>query len=168
MPAHKGFSLIEMIVTLTIAVILATVAVPNLTKAYDFYRAESNVSKVKSFFMTARNQAISYGARVTVCPLEGNRCNNDWSKGMTMFVDTGAYSTLDGDDKVLKVMPAFPPADSVQYSRTAVRFLPTGLASGTNGTFKYCPSSKNSEQSVGLVVNNNGRIRSATTPITCL
>ena len=167
MYSRRGFTLIEVIVTLAVASILILVAIPNFAKTYDFFRADSNVSKVKSFLMTARNQAISYGVRITVCPLEGSQCGTDWSAGMSMFVDSGSSNTLDGDDQVLQIIQAFDESDTVQYSRTAIRFLPTGLASGTNGTFKYCPSSKDSKESVGLVVNNDGRIRDSTSSITC-
>ncbi|MCL2913349.1 GspH/FimT family pseudopilin [Shewanella corallii] len=167
MSNRKGFSLIELIVTLLVASILVTVAMPNLTKTYDFYRADSNISKIKSFLMTARTQAISYGVRITVCPLEGSSCSSDWSKGMSMFVDSGSSNVLDGDDQVLQVIHAFDASDTLVYSRNAVRFLPTGLASGTNGTFKYCPSSTDSQESVGLVVNNDGRVRDSTSSITC-
>ncbi|MGI2257738.1 GspH/FimT family pseudopilin [Shewanella sp. GXUN23E] len=167
MNRYVGFTLVEVMITLTIAMVLMMVAVPNMGKTYDFYRADSQINTVQDFLIAARNQAISYGTRITVCPVSANSCSNDWSLGLTMFIDNGNGNEIDGDDRILQVIGPFPAKDTVSYSRSSIRFLPTGLASGTNGTFRYCPSSKTSTQSLSLVVNNAGRVRDGEGPVIC-
>lgn len=167
MKALTGFTLIELLVTIVLTAILVGVAAPSLSRSYDHYRAQTSIDTFRQYLAAARNQAISYGSRITVCPLKSTRCVNDWSLGLTMFIDRGASNELDGDDRIIQESSPFNSKDTATYSRRAIRFLPTGLASGTNGTFRYCPSAPDSAESMALVVNNAGRTRIREDAITC-
>lgn len=154
-----GFSLVELIITLLIAAILLGVGVPSLADSYRHFRADSNIQKIQQHLLFARSHAISYGARITVCPLDNNLCINQWQQGLTVFIDNGEYGKFEADDKILFQLEAFHHEDTVSYSRSAIRFLPTGLASGTNGTLRYCPGSADSPYSRAVIISNAGRIR---------
>jgi type IV fimbrial biogenesis protein FimT len=157
-----GFTLIELMVTLAIAIILISVAAPSLSSFYDAYRAKSSILVIQQALQYGRNAAISYGVRVTVCPVKLNRCDNDWQNGLTVFTDAGDKNQLDGSDTVILQTSPFNTKDIVSYNRAAIRFKPDGLASGTNGTLRYCPSSATSPYSKAIIVNQAGRVRFST------
>ncbi|WP_143562293.1 GspH/FimT family pseudopilin [Shewanella sp. UCD-KL12] len=159
MPPQKGFTLVELMTTLVITTTLISVAVPNFNSLYDHYRADSSIRTILQALQLARNSAISYGVRVTTCPVVDNRCSKDWTIGLTVFTDSGEPNTIDAEDVILLKTSPFYQHDFVTYNRSSVRFLPDGLASGTNGTLKYCPTSIKSESSKAVIINQSGRVR---------
>ncbi|MPY20997.1 prepilin-type N-terminal cleavage/methylation domain-containing protein [Shewanella psychropiezotolerans] len=159
MKKNNGFTLVELMTTLVISTTLISIAVPNFNSLYAHYRADSSIRVIQQTLQMARNSAISYGVRVTVCPIIENQCSDDWTIGITVFIDSGASNVIDGQDEVLMKTASFYHEDFVTYNRSAIRFQADGLASGTNGTLKYCPSSTRSEYSKAVIINQSGRIR---------
>ncbi|MCG9695997.1 GspH/FimT family pseudopilin [Shewanella sp. Isolate11] len=159
---HNGLTLVELMVTITVATILIGIAAPSLSSLYDAQRAGANIRKIQQSLQFARNAAISYGVRVTVCPVADNQCNSDWQSGLVIFTDSGTTNILDGSDKVIYQTGEFHQQDTISYNRRAVHFYPDGLASGSNGTLKYCPGSPTSSSSKAVIVNQAGRVRFST------
>lgn len=156
---QKGFSLIELIISLAVLTILLTGGVPSLTDVYTQYRADSSIRIIQQTLQFARNQAITLNRTVTACAIIDEKCVQNWQVGLTVFIDTNNNSQLDDSDKILYMTNAFDSKDTVKYNRTSIRFQPDGLASGTNGTLKYCPSSATSPYSRAVIVNQAGRVR---------
>ncbi|MCU8002453.1 MULTISPECIES: GspH/FimT family pseudopilin [unclassified Shewanella] len=159
---RKGFSLIELITTISISTILLTVGAPSLTDLSDQIRADTNIKTIQQTLQFARNTAVSYGYRVTVCPLVNGKCTQDWQKGLTIFIDTGVVESFDANDKIIRVIDEFDSKDFLTYNKSSIKFQPDGLASGSNGTFKYCPRTIDSKNSRAIVVNQAGRVRLST------
>ena len=159
---RKGFSLIELMTSLSILTILLTSGIPSLTDFYTQYRADSSIRIIQQTLQFARNQAITLNRTVTTCAVIDEKCVQNWQVGLTIFIDTNKNSQLDDSDKILYMTNAFNSKDIVKYNRTAIRFQPDGLASGTNGTLKYCPSSATSPYSRAVVINQAGRVRFST------
>lgn len=162
MKHQNGFTLIELMITIAIASILLTIGLPQLTELHQAYRADSAIKVIQQTLQYARNTAISYGLRVTVCPLKDNQCTNDWHLGLVVFTDSGVSNQIDGNDKLLLQTGSFDSNDLMFYNRSAARFQPDGLASGSNGTFKYCPGSADSPYSKAVIINQAGRVRFST------
>lgn len=167
MNTSKGMTLVELMVALVVLTILASVALPSLATLHSAYRADAKIREIETAIKLARSYAISYGVRVTVCPLENNCCTSDWNKGFSSFTDTGNTNCLDGNDIIIQTFPALEPGDTLKYSRRSLRFTRDGLASGTNGTFKFCPDSLSSPHSKSLVISNAGRIRKGKGMVSC-
>jgi type IV fimbrial biogenesis protein FimT len=155
----KGFSLIEVIVTTLIAAIMSLIAIPSFSGVIEQVRAKSNIQVIQQTIQLGRNMAISYGSRVTVCPLIDNLCSADWSIGLSVFIDHGQKNQLDASDRLLQQTAPFHENDYIDYNRAAIRFQPDGLASGTNGTLTYCPGKFDSKYSKAVIVNQAGRVR---------
>ncbi|MBB1363749.1 GspH/FimT family pseudopilin [Shewanella sp. SR44-4] len=163
----KGFSLIEVIVTTLIVMLMSLIAVPSFTALNEQIRANCNIRTIQQSMQFARNMAISYGIKVTVCNLEANKCTNKWHKGYTVFLDTSKLNELSASDVILLNIPPFNQNDTVYYNRKYVRFQTDGLASGTNGTFRYCPGLINSPYSKAIIINQSGRVRFSRKKVTC-
>lgn len=159
MKYYYGFTLVELMTTLVVATTLISIAVPNLSSLYEAQRANSSIRVIQQTLQFGRNAAISYGVSVTVCPVKDNQCDSNWGNGLTVFTDSGDRNQLDGNDAILLQTSPFNSKDIVSYNRSAVRFQPDGLASGTNGTLRYCPNSANSPNSKAVIVNQAGRVR---------
>ncbi|QSX32881.1 GspH/FimT family pseudopilin [Shewanella avicenniae] len=155
----RGFTLVELMVTITVASILLGIGVPSLTALLRTYQADSAVNQLKQTIWLARNQAINYGVRVALCRLENNSCiAQNWQQGVTVFTDPNGNYQFDDGETILYQLESLDSNSQIFFNRRAIRFLPTGLASGMNGTMSYCPNTDD-VPARGIVVNQAGRIR---------
>ncbi len=85
---RAGFSLLELMVVLAIAAVLAGLASPEMRDLIRRQRLESAVADLYGAIDLARSQAIARGSRVQLVPLESAGAN--WSRGWVVFVDTNS------------------------------------------------------------------------------
>ncbi|GIU51626.1 GspH/FimT family pseudopilin [Shewanella sp. KT0246] len=150
--ALKGFTLIELMVTVTIAAVIITVAIPSLKTFYEQQRVRSNIEVIQNIVSFARNQAVSYGATVSVCPFaSATSCGSttDWSNGVRVFINAN------GADTELRAIDGFNDNDSVKGPAGVMTFSADGLSSA--GEFIYCPAGE-SDSSRSITVSGGGLI----------
>lgn len=158
----KGFTLVELMVTVAVAAILLTIGVPSLTSVYEQVRVNNNVEKIHNIFAFARNQAISYGATVNVCSFaSATSCgtDTDWSGGIRVYI-----TDADNNDHELKAIDSFNSQDKVKASAISMTFSPDGLSSGGNVT--YCPNGKASN-SQRVLISTSGLVSYGTDGNAC-
>ena len=65
----KGFTLIELMVGISIVAILVTIGLPAINDFSIKMRVDGEISQINRLLLTARNTAINNEVSVTVCPL---------------------------------------------------------------------------------------------------
>ncbi len=91
MKNQTGFTLIELMITLAIATILMTVAVPSFNDTVTNNRITTQTNDLVSALNLARMEAIHRGTSVSICPSSNqSSCSgsNDWSIGWIVYEDT--------------------------------------------------------------------------------
>lgn len=157
-----GSTVLELMVTLAVAAILLTAAVPSFESFSNRQRMKAAVSALHHDLAAARSQAVYRNAVVTVCP--GNPetgCTgaNDWTEGWIVFEDVnGDRQHQEGEvllrhGQSLEAIEIHAPA-----SRREIRFFPDGSAPGSNGSISVCGRG-GPDKARKLVISNIGRIR---------
>ena len=101
-----GFSLIEMLTTMSILAILLAIASPGLASLTSANSLSSAQGELAAAMMLARGEALKRGASVGLAatsPLRGAEFNGGW----TVFVDANGNGQFDAGETIVRVQPAF-------------------------------------------------------------
>lgn len=157
----KGFTLIELMVSVSVTSILAAIAVPNFSDFIIKIRVDNEISQLHRMLLMTRNTAINSGQKTILCPLDNNsQCTTQWQNELSIFADVNDNKLFDANEKVIKIKEAITTGDTLVYGKTRnkITFKPTGQLSGlANGTFRYCPKN-HINHSRGIVVARSGRV----------
>jgi type IV fimbrial biogenesis protein FimT len=101
MRRQRGASLLEAVMAMSVAGVLASAAVPSMKDALVRQRLRSVGSDLHAGFHLARSEAIRRAASVAVTPVDGR----DWSKGWRVFVDRNDDGTQQADEETIAERP---------------------------------------------------------------
>jgi len=164
--AHKtiGFTLIELMASISILGILTGIAIPNFSTFIIKMRVDNEISQLYRLLFISRNLAINSRQTVTLCHLDNAlKCDSNWDKELSVFIDTNANKKLDTalNEKVIQIKAPIKLSDKLHYGigRNGVIYAPTGRLAGwgSNGTFRYCPN-HHPENNRGIRVATSGRL----------
>jgi type IV fimbrial biogenesis protein FimT len=157
-PVGSGFTLIELMVTISIAAILGTLALPSYTAIMTKQRLSNENTNLMLDFVLARGEALTRSTRVTVCQsADGATCSNGgWETGRVVFVDRTTAGSIDAGDEILKVSAAIASGDVMSAgATTAISYNAAGIPS-TNITIITCKSGYTGAK---LMIYPTGRLR---------
>lgn len=166
--AACGLTLIELLVTIAIAAILAGLAAPSFRELLASNRLKSQASALLSSLLLARGEAIKRNGRVTLCKsADGAACTADggWEQGWIMFADGNNNAALDAGETVIQRQAALGDglrltgngniANYVSYgSMGEVRTTAGGIQPGT---FTLCQLSTSGGKAREISVSATGR-----------
>ena len=164
MRRNAGFTLIELVTTMSVLVILAGIAAPSFVAFLERQRASAAMNSLMTHMALARMSAISRNRRAVLCPSSnGDECetSTDWSAGWMLFLDDDGNRTADASDEIIRV-DLEPTSRHLRVisttGRPQLRYLPDGRSAGANLTVSIC--NQDGELLGQVIVNNMGRPRS--------
>ncbi len=154
----KGFTLIELMMTLAIAAILVSLAAPSFTDTIKNNRLTTQYNELVTQLTLARSEAIKRNTEIIVLNNDGNESN--WHKGWVIFEDTNDDDTVDAGETI-KVSDTVDSNITISYNNgKQISYLASGLGNNA-GTFTICDD-RGAQEAKALIINITGRIRSAT------
>ncbi|MDC8805227.1 GspH/FimT family pseudopilin [Halomonas pacifica] len=159
----KGLTLIELLVTIAIAAILATWALPSYQRFSARNEVAAEVLRLKTALAQARNTAVTRRTTITVCPSRDRlACDGaDWAAPLVIVQGDAD----DGDLSDAPLLKELPPGRGTRVSfrqdLRPVRYTALGRSAGHNGTFRVCGRLGTGAQ---VILSNLGRVRVVSTP----
>ena len=175
----RGFTLLEMLMTMAIAAILLTIAIPSFRYVTNSNRIAGELNGLLGDLQFARAEAIKEGRTVSVCVSnDGATCANStsWQSGWIVFSDPTNVGVVDAGETILRVQVTFSGTDTFNASNgvSVVTFNREGYAIGmANGTLISLHDSTNTNAWTRcLLVNLSGQMTSqqfgvTTNGVTC-
>jgi type IV fimbrial biogenesis protein FimT len=111
----SGYTIFEILISLTIIGILASIAIPSFRYVTNSNRIATEVNSLLGDMLFARTEAVKEGQSVTVCAsTDGATCSGspDWQSGWIVFLDTNTNQAVDAGEAVIRIQPAFKGTDT--------------------------------------------------------
>ena len=161
----RGFSLLELMLVLALAMLVTGWALPSLDDFLQGVRVNTTVKHYLGMLESTRYRSMSEHRKTTICATaaDGVTCNRDGGTGLVIFEDRDEDGVVDATEKVvLQEMLvdgggywlAWRSFQSRPYLRWAL-----GRTDSMNGTYTLCNREKKDKLLRQLVVNRTGRTR---------
>lgn len=164
--AYSGFTFVELMVTIAIVGLILAKGVPALSFWTSMQKTKTTILRVGSDLMYARQTAVNYSQRVTICPLENEKCEKKWRElPYSVFIDLPPLGEFNvNTDILLREEQDHLAIGVLDFNGgSKIVFDQLGQLDSASGTFQFClHSDSTGEQSKALIVSLAGRTRAST------
>ena len=180
MKHSRGFTLIELMITIGIMAIVITLAAPSFTRTIQSNKLDKVRDDLFADLVLARSEALARNKSVTLCATANPAAtsptcsnSNSWVTGWIMFVDTDQDRVVDAAidanlngfsevsaDEYLRIYRSASPQISISWGGGTdyIVFDRLGRMSGvSNGSFHFCNTSISYAKRI--IISNVGRAR---------
>jgi len=157
--SQRAFSLVELMITLTVMAILLSIAAPSFNDATLGSKLSTYGNNLVASAALARSEAIKRNSSITLCvSSDGNSCGaGGWEQGWIVLMGTTVIQRQPAAASGLKITET--------NGKTSLSFQPTGLGA-TSATLTVCratPSVGSQERVVTISVTGRTTISKTTT-----
>lgn len=160
---RRGFTLTELLITIALAGLFITFAIPGFYAIIQNNKSVTMVNTLSSGLNYARMESIRRGVRVSVCSA-GNASlstcgtNSQWAQGWIVFVDADNNNAVDSSNNLLKVNEALPTGTTVTANNALVSFDGSGFVTNGNFTMTVTAAGCTGYNARVLTLSTSGRL----------
>jgi type IV fimbrial biogenesis protein FimT len=146
MKTENGFTLIELMVALSVAAIILTVGIPNFRTLIQNNRAATQANELVGALGLARAEAVKRGLPVAICASnDSSTCTggNDWAGGWIVFVDDNAGDPGNrntANEALIRVHAAIGAGSTLSANDSNIRYDRLGYQESGVSTFNLKPA----------------------------
>ncbi|QIZ77120.1 GspH/FimT family pseudopilin [Ferrimonas lipolytica] len=158
-----GFTLVELMITIVIAMIILSITVPSFNQLIESSRVKTTQDLLTSAIQRAQQEAIRSGRSAYLCPsVDGTGCSSAWAadRGWLIFLDQDRDDNFtSSNDSIISVQTTIDAAE-IEGSSVKLHFFPSGHVADVSGaapSFSICSGSDNVDDR-RFSINRVGRV----------
>jgi type IV fimbrial biogenesis protein FimT len=156
-----GFTAIELLITIVIASILLSLALPSFRTFLQNNRLKTETGEFFAAINLARTEAKAQATKVSLC-VSANQtgCTGGaWKDGWLVWVDADGDGTVDAGERILRARPAPDNGIVLTEGDAVLSFSASGAAGGAT-SFEVCDDTRSGEEGRAIkVFTTTGRAR---------
>ncbi|WP_228730594.1 prepilin-type N-terminal cleavage/methylation domain-containing protein [Psychrobacter sp. TAE2020] len=163
---YKGFTLVELIVTLAIIAIIVTIATPFMLRQLATMEAKRIRYALSNTLKVAKAESLIRRKNLILCLSDDNsRCNRNSNEVLLLFIDNNRNNHFDpGTDQLLEQHHLSPKYATIHLRVGSRRHYTkfwgdSGKPRGHFGHIKYCPTSVHNNVKYQISFNQAGIIK---------
>ncbi len=170
-PLPRGATLIELLVALALLTALFRLALPAFDDLIARERASAALNRMLGVVQQARAAAVRQNRSLVLCASNSMEADapcaglDDWHLGTLLFADGNGNGRFESGDDAVRRDAGWSEQGRIRWrsfrNRSYLRFRPNGMTDWRNGSFTWCPESRDASLAVQLVLNAGGRARKA-------
>jgi type IV fimbrial biogenesis protein FimT len=165
MKMMHAFSLLELLICLSISAIILSLAAPSLQETAQHNKKIQSVNQLLGILQFARENAVFGRSTTAICAGTGTcSATLTWRKKLLVFTDSNQNGQLDLNEQVLRT-DSLPADISWHWSnfrnRNFLQYEQNGTTRALNGILTLC---RNGEPLHQIVINLAGRLRTQAPP----
>ncbi|MDD2892710.1 MAG: GspH/FimT family pseudopilin [Halothiobacillaceae bacterium] len=171
---QQGFTLLELMITVSIAAILLAIAIPSFQSTMASTQLATQTNNFLTAMATARDRAIKDNTRATLCTSNtGTACTiSNWADGWLVWVDTNRSGTMQATEITtvgqavngLVITGTAPVANAITYQSDGTSL---GGASGVIGICKATTSVAENLRNITITASGEARVARVNTAGVC-
>lgn len=136
----KGFTLLELMVTIAIAAILLSLALPSFQGVIRSNRVSTATNELLASLSLARSEAIRNTRGAGICAsADGASCGTDWNSGWLVWSDTDGDGAVDAGETVVRYTQG-KASTTITGTASTLAFDQRGRSRGVQRTVGITPS----------------------------
>ncbi|WP_367106557.1 GspH/FimT family pseudopilin [uncultured Psychrobacter sp.] len=163
---ESGFTLMELMVTITVLAIIITIAMPSILTQLAHMEAKRIKNQLTTVLATAKTESYTRRQNVLVCLSNaGGRCHRDSYKKLLLFVDNNDNQNFDAQTDYLLHEQFLNPKYSTLHLRVGANrhytkfWGDSGKPRGHFGHIKYCPTATYNQHMYQISFNQGGIVK---------
>lgn len=161
MEKNSGFTLLELVVTLTLISLVTAIGIPSMRVFIQNDRLVTQINTMVGHLSYARSEAVTRHQRVVLCASSNlSSCSStNWADGWILFVDSDDSSDYTTDENMLRQQQALTNGMTLTSSiGSVVTYDERGFAPNSIGTFSLCDDRRETEMK-SISISATGRVR---------
>jgi len=166
MKKNSGFTLLELILTLTLISVVTAFAIPSMTAFTKNDRLVTNINSMVGHLAYARSEAVKRSQQVSVCVSNNTDTPNPsctgggWEDGWIVYIDADANNSFDANEEVIKAHGPFAGNNAVTPNNvgTQVIYDNRGYLASNTGSLLLCDE-RNGPHGKTINISTTGRVR---------
>ncbi|HUV23027.1 MAG TPA: GspH/FimT family pseudopilin [Gammaproteobacteria bacterium] len=161
MKKNSGFTLLELMITLTLISLVMAIGIPSMRDFIKNDRLVTQINTMVGHLAYARSEAVTRHQTVIICASSNlTSCSSsNWAEGWILFVDTDNNADFSAGEDMLRQHEALSGGATFTSSvGSVVTYDERGFAPNSIGTFSLCDD-RGTAHMKSISISATGRVR---------
>ncbi|MEM7564668.1 MAG: GspH/FimT family pseudopilin [Pseudomonadota bacterium] len=164
MKKNSGFTLLELMITLTVITLVMAIGIPSMRTFIQNDRLTTQINTLVGHLAYARSEAVKRSQQVSLCVSNNTTSctgGNNWQNGWIIYVDSDGDGSFTAGEEILRAKQTLDGSNTLNPATitTQVTYDYRGFVTAASvGSFSLCDS-RGASYGKAIAISTTGRVR---------